>query len=101
MKKGEDKVECRTPTPGKSSTRIGKWKFNLVRDAILKAVPRDGAGVEFRKLPSLVNKQLAAADRARLGSVPWYTTTVKLEMEVRGEIQRIPESKPQRIRRGR
>jgi hypothetical protein len=34
-----------------------------------------------------------------LGSISWYTSTVKLELEVRGKIERVPASKPQRLKR--
>ncbi len=99
MAKGEAKVLCQTPTPGKKGTRISKWKYDLIRAAILKAAPDDETGVEFKRLPALVKKHLSEADLQRLGSLSWYTTTVKLDLEVRGEIERIPGSKPQRIRR--
>jgi hypothetical protein len=32
------------------------------------------------------------------GSISWYATMVKLDLEARGEIERIPGSSPQRIR---
>ena len=31
------------------------------------------------------------------GSIPWYFVTVKLDLEARGEIRRVPKSKPQMI----
>ncbi len=31
------------------------------------------------------------------GSVMWYYTTVKLDLEARGEIRRVPGSRPQLI----
>ena len=99
MSSPEATILCRTPTPGKSGTRIAEWKFDLVRGAILQTVPEDDEGVEFRRLPNLVAAAIEDADRERLGSVSWYTTTVKLEMEVRGEIERIAGSRPQRLRR--
>jgi hypothetical protein len=61
----------------------------------------DDPGVEFKELPGLVEQHLLPADREALGSVSWYTTTVKLDLEVRGEIERIEGSKPQRLRRSR
>ena len=70
-----------------------------MRGVILQAVPEDDQGVEFRRLPDLVASALGEGKRERLGSVSWYTTTVKLELEVRGEIERIPGSRPQRLRR--
>lgn len=101
MASKEDKVTCETPTPGKKPTRIAKWKYDLVRTAILAVVPCDDQGVEFRVLPKLVEGQISADDLKRLGSVSWYTTTVKLDMEVKGVIERVPASKPQRLRIGR
>lgn len=98
MTKGE-KVVVETPTPGKQPTRIDKWKYDLVHNAILAVVPADENGVEFSQLAQLVEAHLSPADLEKLGSVSWYTTTVKLDMEVKGEIERIPGSKPQRLRR--
>lgn len=101
MGNAEGRVLCRTPTPGKRPTRIARWKYGLIRTAILKAIPADERGVEFRRLPELVRAGLSARDRERLGSVAWYTTTVKLELEVAGEIERVEGSRPQRLRRRR
>lgn len=93
------KVLCRTPTPGKQGVRIPAWKFDLVRKAILKSVPRNKKGVPFKDLSGLVAGNIPAVDRAKLGSVTWYTVCVKLELEVRGEIERVPGPGPQRVRR--
>jgi hypothetical protein len=96
-----DSVECRTPTPGKKSKRIARWKFDAVRRAILAVLPRRGKGVLFTDLTRLVNEQLAADELAELGALMWYVTTVKLELEVRGEIQRVKDSIPQRLLRAK
>lgn len=94
-----ERVVCRTPTPGKKPTRIEAWKYDLVRKAILEMVPRSGEGVAFADLPKLVAAALTADERRRLGSIPWYTTTVKLDMEVRRELQRLKGVSPQRLLR--
>jgi hypothetical protein len=96
-----DKVLCRTPTPGKKGTRIDRWKFDLLRKAILRVVPADEMGVRFSGLPELVERELSTTEQEELGSISWYTTTVKLELEVRGEIERVADAHPQRVRRGR
>lgn len=93
----EEKVVCETPTPGKKPTRIDKWKYDLLRSAILSVIPDEG--VEFNQLPQLVQNQLTPDELQRLGSVSWYTTTVKLDMEVKGEIERVPGAKPQLLRK--
>ena len=94
------KVLCRTPTPGKKPTRIERAKFERLRRAILACVPRSTPGVEFQKLPSLVRARLTRSERASIGSLNWYVTVVKLELEVRGELRRIAGSQPQRLVRG-
>ncbi len=100
MSDQDDRVPCRTPTPGKRPVRIERWKFDAVRRAILEALPTEGEGVPFMSdLPDLVAAALTPEERANLGSVGWYTTTVKLELEVRGEIRRVPGASPQRLLR--
>lgn len=94
-----DRVECRTPTPGKAPTRIDTWKYSVVRRAILAVVPRRGDGVPFAMLADLVERKLKSKDREHLGSVRWYTTTVKLDLEVRGLLERVPFRVPQHLRR--
>jgi len=94
----ESKVLCETPTPGKKGTRIDTWKYEAVRKALRKVIPRKAPGVLFEDLPELVEQALPAEDKAKLGSILWYTTTVKLHLEVIGEIERIPGTSPQRIK---
>ena len=101
MSDKNEKVLCETPTPGKQAKRIEKWKYATVRAAILKVLPRQGEGVLFQDLPDLVEAHLSDAVKTQLGSVSWYTTTVKLDLEVRGEIVRVAGSKPQRLLRNK
>ena len=99
MPKSSETVLCRTPTPGKQPKSIARWKFDAVRRAILAVVAAEPKGVVFRDLPGLVAAALNADERAELGSVSWYTTTVKLELEVRGELRRLAGASPQRLTR--
>ncbi len=91
----QDKVACRTPAEGRDGvTNIPKWKFDAVRDAILAICVEETV---FTDLFNLVPKHLTEDQLAKLGSVNWHVTSVKLEMEVRGEIARIPGASPQRL----
>jgi hypothetical protein len=45
-------------------------------------------GIPFKDLPKLVREHLGVEEAEQIGSISWYTTTIKLEMEVRGEICR-------------
>ena len=92
------KTECRTPTPGKKSTFIAAWKFKIIRNAILKVLETHKEGLLFKDLADEVGAVLDDATINKIGSMLWYSTTVKLEMEVREEIERIPGVKPQKIR---
>ncbi len=84
---------------GKGGTRVDAEKYEIMRKALLKAVPRTKTGIAFKDLPGAVAKALPTGDRARFGSIAWYATTVKLDLEARGLLERIPGSKPQRLRR--
>jgi hypothetical protein len=93
-----EKITCRTPTPGKKPIRILEWKYDLIRSAILTAVP-EGAHIPFKNLSNLVSAQLSPEQIESVGSISWYTTTVKLDMEVNGELERIEGVAPQQLRR--
>ena len=92
------RVVCHTPTPGKKPTRIHRWKYDLLRRVILDILAGSADGVQFRSLPSLIEERLSPEQRASLGSVSWYTTTVKLDLEVKGDIERVPRVTPQLLR---
>ena len=93
----QDKVICRTPTPNKKPTRIDKWKFDLIHNAILEILPIEGNGILFKDLPNLVKEKITIEKLEKLGSLKWYVVSVKLEMEVRKEIYRVQKSSPQRL----
>ena len=92
------RIVCHTPTPGKKPTRIHRWKYSLLRGIILDILAGSPDGVEFRALPNLIDARLSDEQKANLGSTSWYTTTVKLDMEVKRDIERIPRVSPQRLR---
>jgi hypothetical protein len=92
----EEKIACRTPAEDLDGvTNIPKWKYDMLRDAILTAIGSDG--IDYKSLNDAVRPQLSEADLARLGKLGWHVVTVKLEMEVRGEIARVPNKTPQRL----
>ena len=95
----DDKVACRTPAEGRDGvTVIPRWKYDAVRDAILDALVHAGPqGLAFAKLPNAVAARLPPEKKARLGSVGWHVTTVKLNMEVEGELARKTGVVPQQL----
>lgn len=79
---------------GKAGVNIEKHKYDLVRQAILDAIRQRGV-IPFSELPAAVEANLT---HPLDGSIGWYTTTVKLDLEARGEIERIPGRSPQQLR---
>lgn len=84
--------------PG-SRTPVDAAKYSAVREAVLRAVPSTREGIRFKELPAAVLQLLPGGQIPGGGSIGWYTTTVKLDLEARGLIERIPGSNPQRLRR--
>jgi hypothetical protein len=94
----ETKIQLLNPVAGKSMPRITQEKYDLVRDAILQAVASTPDGILFGDLPAQVSQLLSRQERESLGSVSWYTISVKLDLEARGLIERLPGARPQRLR---
>ena len=96
-----EKKLCHTPTPNKQPVAIPLWKYEAVRRAILEVVPTSKPGIKAKDLPGLVrpvlSKQLTAEALKELGSVGWHTTSVKLNMEVEGELTRVEGQRPQHL----
>ena len=78
----------------KQGVNISKEKYEAIRKAIL-SVLRSQKEMPFTKLSRAVEKEV---DGTFDGSVLWYVTTVKLDLEARGMIQRVPHSRPQLVR---
>ena len=78
---------------GKAGVNIDRDKYEAVRQAILQAIQEQGE-MPFADLARMVEQRLPDFD----GSIGWYTTTVKLDLEARGEIERVQASGPQRLR---
>ena len=92
-----ERVACRTPAAGRDGvTNIPAWKFDAVRGAILEALA--GGPVLYKDLNAAVEVRLDRQTLDDLGKLGWHVVTVKLEMEVRGEIERLDVKGPQQIR---
>lgn len=96
-----DKIACFTPTKGRSgSTNIPRWKYECIRRAILNVLSESSDGqILFKHLAEHVQEKLTSNQLAKLGSVKWHVTTVKLNMEVEGELERVPQATPQTLRK--
>lgn len=99
MKTQDEKIQLLHPDLDKEAPRIDVWKYELVKNAILDILPQNDEGVPFNTLSDRVAENLSAEELKDLGSAGWYTTTVKLDLEARRLIERVPGSKPQHLRR--
>ena len=93
----EEKVTERIMTlhpAGKQGVNIDKSKYDMVRQAIeevLQAQP----GITFSGLTDAVGERIGDVFD---GSVGWYVVSVKLDLEARGELERVDGRSPQRLR---
>lgn len=91
-----DRVVLENPNTGSTDGTIGRSFYDPVRAAVLAAIGEAGqlplaelrAEVERRTNPDLWEE----------ASVGWYTTTVKLDLEAKGLIEK--EGSPQILRLG-
>lgn len=81
-------------------------KYTLIREAILAALPTQDSGesMSFAELETAVQahldkKEVPSALFPKPGSVRWYTKAVQLDLEAKGEIERLPKKSPLRLRK--
>ncbi|MEL6547138.1 MAG: hypothetical protein AAFQ82_21105 [Myxococcota bacterium] len=82
---------------GKKGTRVNRASYDAYRKVILSVVPKSQAGIAFSELPEKVKAEIAPeflTDGERCG---WWVTTVKLDLEAKGLLERF--GSPQRLRR--
>lgn len=77
---------------GKTGVNILRAKYDAVRVAILQAIGEAGV-LHFSDLP----ERCAALLPDFEGAIGWYVTSVKLDLEARGEIERLPGVGKQRL----
>lgn len=81
-----------------SGTRIRRDVYDLLREHLLAVVPDDAEGVALADVTKTLGERLAHVSFNAKGSVTWYTMAVKLDLEGRGRIERVPGKGPQRLR---
>ena len=89
----EERIMTRHPQ-GKSGVNISRRKYETMRDAIVDALAASGP-MTHTDLVKDVETRLAGGFE---GSVKWYLETVKLDLEAGGVVERVPGSRPQRLR---
>ena len=90
----EEKILTLHPDPAKAGLNIRREKYEVIRDAILRIL-RSKDAMLFKDLAGEVEKMIESGFE---GSISWYVTTVKLDLEARGVIERVHGMSPQRLR---
>lgn len=87
----EEKVRCRTHTSGPDGgTNIPAWKFEAMRHAIFEVLA-DGP-MKVADMKEAVRSHLTKDELDNLGALGWHMTTIRLELEVRGDLKRLEGS---------
>jgi hypothetical protein len=79
---------------GKKGVNIDKAKYDQVRNAILEMI---------KSHETMIMADLSEAVKQKLegnfdGKIDWYFMAVKLDLEVRGEIERVAKVSPQTLK---
>ena len=90
-----EKIMTLHPSPDKKGVNIDKRKYLMIKDAILSSIKRHN---QIRFMPTLITSVKDILGDTFDGSISWYVTTVKLDLEAKGMIERIPKVSPQQLR---
>jgi len=89
----EEKILTLHPA-GKNGVNILKRRYDLIREYILKVIQKEGK-ITFQELGDRAVNDLS---KTFDGKVLWYVVSVKLDLEARGIIERIPKTSPHELR---
>jgi len=90
----DEKILTMHPTKGKKGVNISKKKYDVIKDFLIKKI-EEAKEITYQELNDLAVKELSNSFE---GSVPWYVVSVKLDLEARRIIERIPKTSPHKIR---
>lgn len=88
-----DTVQLRHPR-GKKPISMGKAKYDLLRSALLTFLRAKGPATH-NEMMAAVPRLLKSSGTKFEGSVPWHLEWVKLDLEARKVIRRVPGTTPQ------
>jgi len=89
----EDRILTLHPQ-GKKGVNILKHKYETIKDFILTKVKNHGE-IEYGEVSDMAISELSDSFD---GKVVWYVVSVKLDLEARNIIERVPKTSPHKIR---
>jgi hypothetical protein len=93
IKMSEERILTLHPQ-GKVGVNILKRRYNTIKEYILQTITDHGE-ISFDELTDLAVDSLT---KSFDGKVVWYMVTVKLDLEARGLIERIPKTSPHKLK---
>jgi hypothetical protein len=79
---------------GKQGVNISRAKYEVIKAAIIDTL-QEQPGITFSELAQQVGARLSGRFD---GSISWYVISVKLDLEARGLVIRMPKTSPQQLR---
>ncbi len=79
---------------GKKGVHILKRRYDVIKEFIVSTIEQHGE-ISYQEVNDLAVEKLTDTFD---GKVVWYVVSVKLDLEARGIIERIPKTSPHRLR---
>jgi len=79
---------------GKKGVNIKREKYETIKDFILNTITEHEV-ITYEKLDEMAVDLLSQTFEGKVG---WYIVSVKLDLEARGIIERIPRTSPHQLR---
>ena len=79
---------------GKKGVNILKRRYEIIKDFIIETITKHKE-ISYEDLNDLAVEKLKESFD---GKVTWYVVTIKLDLEARGIIERIPKTSPHQLR---
>jgi hypothetical protein len=79
---------------GKKGVNISQRRYELIKDFIISTL-KEQSEISFVDLTDKAVKELSESFD---GKVSWYIVTVKLDLEARNLIERVPKTSPHKLR---
>ncbi len=89
----EERIMTRHPQ-GKKGVHILKRRYDFIKEFIVRTIEAAGE-ISYEQLNDIAIEQLRNTFD---GKVTWYIVSVKLDLEARNIIERIPKTSPHRLR---
>lgn len=81
---------------GKKGVNILRVKYDEVRQVLQEVMKKNGGEMTFE---ALSDQAIEVLEQNNFQGKPlWYIVTVKLDMEARGVLERIPKTSPHRLK---